>query len=185
MGMGDLEFIFDVVARQLPEAGVDFLMIGGHAVNYYGYSRATVDVDFMVASSQVSAVRSVMKAAGFVNVSESENVVFFNHPQKPFRVDFLRVDEGTMKVLVLGARTIEYAGQVLLVPKLLDLISMKLFAIKSGSMKREQKDLPDIVNLAQEHDLSLEHDLKPLCEQFADEVIYERLAQRIREMRRA
>jgi len=183
--MGDLEFIFDVVARQLPAAGVDFLMIGGHAVNYYGYSRTTVDVDFMIASSQVSVVRSVMKAAGFVNVSESENVVFFNHPQKIFRVDFLRVNEETMKTLVAGARKVEYAGQVLAVPKLLDLIAMKLFALKSGSAKREEKDFPDIVNLALEHDLSLERDLRPLCEQFADETIYKKLALQIQEVRSA
>jgi len=36
-----------------------------------------------------------------------------------------------------------------------------------------------------EHNLSLERDLKPLCEQFADEAIYGKLVRQIREVRSA
>ena len=179
--MDSMEYIFDVVGQRLPAAGIKFLMIGGHAVNHYGYSRATIDVDFMIASSDVDAVRSVMKAAGFTNISQSENVVFFNHPNVSYRVDFLQVDEITLQALVDGAERVKYGGQSLLVPRLLDLIAMKLFALKEGSVKREEKDFPDIVNLALEHGLDIEKDLKPLCDQFADEPIYLRLADKIRE----
>ena len=42
MDPGSVEYIFDVVSKRLPEAGVEFLMIGGHALNCYGYTRATV-----------------------------------------------------------------------------------------------------------------------------------------------
>jgi len=179
--MDSMEYIFGVVGQKLPAAGVEFLMIGGHAVNHYGYSRATIDVDFMIASNQVDAVRSVMKAAGFTNVSQSENVVFFDHPEIPYRVDFLQVDESTLRALVDGARRVEYGGQSLLVPGLLDLIAMKLFALKSGSAKREEKDVPDIVHLAVEHGLDLEADLKPLCDRFADQPIYQKLVEKIAE----
>ena len=179
--MDSMEYIFDVVGQRLPAVGIKFLMIGGHAVNHYGYSRATIDVDFMITSSDVDAVRSVMKAAGFTNISQSENVVFFNNPEIPYRVDFLHVDEATLRTLVAGAERIKYGGQSLLVPRLLDLIAMKLFALKEGSAKREEKDFPDIVNLALEHDLDIKEDLKPLCDQFANEEIYLKLAGKIRE----
>ena len=179
--MDSMEYIFGVVGQKLPVDGVEFLMICGHAVNHYGYSRATIDVDFMIASSQVDAVCSVMKAAGFTNVSQSENVVFFDHPEIPYRVDFLHVDESTLRALVDGARRVEYGGQSLLVPGLLDLIAMKLFALKSGSAKREEKDFPDIVHLAVEHGLDLEVDLKPLCDRFADQAIYRKLVEKIAE----
>ena len=175
-----VEFVFNVVGSQLPKAGVEFLMIGGHAVNHYGYSRATLDVDFMIAASDASVVRSVMKEAGFTNISESDNVVFFHHPEVPFRVDFLQIDSDSMQKLMAGAQKIEYGGQSLRVPRLLDLIAMKLFALKCGSAKREEKDFPDIVNLALEHGLDVEADLKPLCDRFADERIYAKLAERIR-----
>jgi len=183
--MDSMEYIFGVVGQKLPAAGIEFLMIGGHAVNYYGYSRATIDVDFMITSSDIDAVRSVMKLAGFTNVSQSEHVVFFNHPDIPYRVDFLQVDEVTLRTLVRGAQRIEYGGQSLLVPCLLDLIAMKLFALKEGSAKREEKDFPDIVHLAVEHRLDTEVDLKPLCDLFADEPIYLKLAKQIREQTNA
>ena len=182
MAPDSIERIFDVVGRQLPRAGVEFLMIGGHAVNYYGYSRATIDVDFMIAASDTATVRSVMKNAGFINISESENVVFFNHPQIPFRVDFLQVDPHTMRTLVQGAERIDYAGQLLNVPCLENLIAMKLFALRNGSASRKEKDFPDIVHLVVEHQLDVEGVLKPLCVKFADEQLFAELADQIWEL---
>ncbi len=96
MASDGIELVFDVVGNQLPQAGIEFLMVGGHAVNQYGYSRATIDVDFMITATDLDAVRAVMKRAGFTNVSQSENVVFFSKPGLPVRVDFLQVDEGTL-----------------------------------------------------------------------------------------
>jgi hypothetical protein len=126
-----------------------------------------------------------MKDAGFTNISESENVVFFNKPEIPVRVDFLQVDPATMRELLSGAERIEYGGQVLKVPSLANLIAMKLFALKNGSKRRAEKDFPDIVNLAIEHNLDVENDLKPLCDQFADAEIFSKLTRHIKEQRNA
>jgi hypothetical protein len=183
MTINSVAFIFDVVGNQLPKAGVDFLMIGGHAVNHYGFSRATIDVDFMIAASDMDAVRSVMKEAGFSNISQSDNVVFFNKPDIPVRVDFLQVDAETMQALLSDAQSIEYGGQSLKVPNLINLIAMKLFALKSGSPKRWEKDFPDVAHLAVENRLDAETELKPLCERFANQEIYSKLAHRIRELK--
>jgi hypothetical protein len=180
----NIAFIFDVVGNQLPKAGVDFLMIGGHAVNHYGYSRATIDVDFMIAANDLDAVRSVMEEAGFSNISQSDNVVFFNKPDIPVRVDFLQVDADTMQALLADAQSIEYGGQFLKVPSLLNLIAMKLFALKSGSPKRWEKDFPDIAHLAVDNRLDAEAELKPLSERFANLEIYSKLARLIEELKR-
>lgn len=170
---------FEVIAKRLPEAGVDFLMIGGHAVNVYGYVRATMDVDFMIAAEQVSAVREMMKASGFTNVSESENVIFFSRPDSALRVDFLSVDTETMSELISRASSVDYAGSSLRIPCLEDLISMKLFALKNGHAKRQQRDSEDVVKLVLEHQWNLEEQLRPLCLRFADEDLYAKLAKRI------
>lgn len=180
MEQNNLGIVFNVVGRKLPEAGIEFVMIGGHAVNHYGYSRATIDIDFMIAARDMSMVRSLMKDSGFSNISESKNVVFFEHPNLPYRVDFLQIDSGSMQKLLAHAAQIDYAGISLKVPSLKDLISMKLFALKHGSKRREEKDFPDIVNLVIEHKLELENELKPLCEKFADAQIFAELAERIR-----
>jgi predicted nucleotidyltransferase len=178
-----MEFIFEVVGTKLPQAGVDFLMIGGHAVNQYGYSRATIDVDFMIASSDLDVARSIMRDAGFTNISDSDNVVFFNKPDIPVRVDFLKVDAGTLKSLMLDAREVDYGGYALKIPSLENLIGMKLFALDSGSSDRWEKDFPDVVHLVVENDLNIEEDLKPLCDRFASDEIFSKLVSRITEMR--
>ena len=176
-----INLIFEVVGRQLPDAGVDCLMMGGHAINHYGYSRATIDVDFMIAAGDLARVRSVMKSAGFSNVSESDNVAFFNHPDIPIRVDFLQVDTRTMGLLLEKAVQVEYNGVPIRLPCLKDLIAMKLFALKSGSAKREERDFPDIVHLSVQNGLDPVVDLKPLCDRFGDDGIYDRLVKRIEE----
>lgn len=180
--MEQIDYVFETVSKKLPEAGVEFLMIGGHAVNYYGYTRATLDVDFMIAAQDVSAVRQVMKDAGFTNISEGETVIFFTLPDSAVRVDFLPVDSGTIAELLSNAVSVEYGGVWLTLPCLPDLLSMKLFALKSGSPRRKERDMADIVQLVVENSLTAEVDLKPLCEKYATDRIYEELSARIREM---
>ena len=178
-----VERIFEVVCTKLPEAGIDFLMIGGHAVNHYGFSRATLDVDFMVAANDVPAVRDAMTASGFTNVSEGVNVVFFNHPDSSIRVDFLPVDEETLATLLGDAVAVKYGDFDVKVPSLGNLIAMKLFAL--GNPKRMERDSADIVHLVVENGLSPEGVLKPLCERFSTQDVYRELERRIKEMNHA
>jgi len=177
----NVEQVFDLLSCELPQAGVDFLMVGGHAVNHYGYTRATMDVDFMIAAEAVAAVREMMKKAGFSNVSEGENVIFFSRPDSPLRVDFLPVDSKTMRELLAGAVEIDYGGVSVRVPALRDLIAMKLFALKGGGARREERDFADIAHLMLLHGLDPEADLKPLCDRFSTDEIYRNLTVRIEE----
>ncbi|MDZ8119368.1 nucleotidyl transferase AbiEii/AbiGii toxin family protein [Pontiella agarivorans] len=178
METNSVEYVFDVVSTQLPKAGVEFLMIGGHAVNHYGFSRATVDVDFMIVSNDVATVREVMKTAGFTNVSDSDNVIFFGHPENPHRVDFLKIEQDSMDKLIKSAEVIDYSGYRLKVPGISDLIAMKLFAVSQGSLQREEKDLLDVVNLVQECGLDLKL-IRELCDRYASDDVYSKVESRM------
>lgn len=179
----DVDAVFNVVTRCLPEAGVDSIMIGGHAVNYYGVSRATQDIDFMIAAADEGVVRRVMQDAGFTNIAMHETVLFFNRPGSPLRVDFLKVDRETMDNLLKNAKEVEYfKGRHVRVPELTDLLAMKLFALSSGGAKREDKDFSDIVHLVVENHVSVEDKLRTLCREFATDAIYSRLCARITEI---
>src|ERR1039458_6558896 len=101
--MTNLETILDVASRQLSAVGVDCILIGGFAVNYHGYTRNTLDVDFMIVTEQLDAVRQIMTQAGFTNIVVENNVAFFNAPGSPLRVDFLSVDRDTMRKLLANA----------------------------------------------------------------------------------
>ncbi|HMO50399.1 MAG TPA: nucleotidyl transferase AbiEii/AbiGii toxin family protein [Kiritimatiellia bacterium] len=154
-------------------------MIGGLAVNHYGYSRATADIDFMIVASDAANIRRTMTGYGFVNVDERENVIFFSQPGQPVRVDFLRVDHNTMMKLLDDAQSVEFQGRLVMVPSVSNLIAMKLFALKQSWDRRMAKDLPDIVTLARIHELDPEQNIKPLALQFADEFIYQQVVKNL------
>ncbi|MBL7114813.1 MAG: nucleotidyltransferase [Kiritimatiellae bacterium] len=175
--------ILSIASRDLPAAGVDCLLIGGFAVNHYGYSRNTLDVDFMIVADQVNATRRVMTEAGFTNVSVLDNVVFFSSGDAEPRVDFLKVDAETMQKLLANAVEIRVRGCVLQVPVLRDLLAMKVFSLTQSTARRMGKDLPDIAFLTVINDLDLQADIRPLCERFGSAEIYELIHKQVEGLR--
>ena len=58
---------FSAFLSSLNETGVDYLLVGGYAVGYHGYSRVTGDIDLWVRQSPENADRVVaaIRAFGF------------------------------------------------------------------------------------------------------------------------
>ena len=182
----DVDSVVDVVMHQLPEAGVACIMIGGHAVNHYGVIRATQDIDFMIAASAADEVRRIMREAGFTNIAVHETVMFFNQPGSPLRVDFLKVDQDTMRKLMANAVKVHYVGsESVWVPELHDLLAMKLFSLATGGPRRRDKDFGDIVNLVIENGVDMENELIPLSQAFGSDALCSELRDRIEELRNA
>jgi predicted nucleotidyltransferase len=76
--------------------GVDYVIVGGHAVAYHGYPRFTGDMDFFVRASAENAVRvtAVLHSFGFSDLSSIEStlleagkVIQLGRP--PNRIDLL------------------------------------------------------------------------------------------------
>lgn len=122
--MTDLAQVLKAAADALRQAGADVLLIGGFAVNHYGFTRSTADIDFMMALDGCDAARRAMVAAGFENVDEHDTVAFYRVPGNPVRVDLLKVDPETMQKLIERAVTIDFHGHAMKVPALEDLIAM-------------------------------------------------------------
>lgn len=185
MSKPDLISIVKSIAEQIAVSDVEALLVGGLAVNFYGYSRTTVDIDFMIAATDTENVMKLMAELGFTEFSKITNVVFFGKPESPVRVDFLKVDNGTIAKLVSRAKTVELAGRRVKIPCLQDLIAMKLFAAAHAEARRTDRDLPDVANLAVLNDLDCEHDLKHICDQHGSEEIYADLCQRIEQLKKS
>jgi predicted nucleotidyltransferase len=84
--------------EKLIKANVEFLIIGGYAVNYYGYNRTTGDLDIWIKPDNLNKEKLIhlLKDLGFskdglqtLNRSNFEDVFVFHIWEKPFRVDFL------------------------------------------------------------------------------------------------
>ncbi len=181
--MENLHRVLALVAQKLPAAGIDCLLIGGFAVNHYGYTRNTLDVDFMIVSERVDDVRRIMCDAGFTNIEIRDNVAFFAIPNEAPRVDFLRVDASTMEKLLFSAVRVVVQGHELRLPSILDLISMKIFAFSQDTARRMGKDLPDIAYLSVIHNLDIESDILPLCERFGTPETYRLIRNQIEGLR--
>lgn len=84
--------------KDLLEAGVDFILIGGYAVIYYGYGRSTGDMDLWLKPTNENKIKllSLLKKEGFRedDIKYVENLDFTKHLafhfwEKPERVDCL------------------------------------------------------------------------------------------------
>ena len=75
---------FKEFLRLLNSNNVEYLLIGGYAVNYYGYARATADLDVWIALDPANAERvaQVLRAFGF----ERAEAVAFLAPRKIIRM---------------------------------------------------------------------------------------------------
>jgi len=180
--MKSVRDVFARVTETLGESHLPCLLIGGFAVNYYGYTRNTLDVDFMIAAEQLDAVRSALVKAGFINVTIEENVAFFNAPECPFRVDFLRVDAATLARLLDHAQWVDVQGCRVQIPALLDLLAMKIFALAQNTARRSGKDLADIAFLSAIHRLDEDRDIKPLCDRFGSAAVFDLIRREIEAM---
>ncbi len=93
-----LEPLFIEVIEKLFQCNVDFILIGGYAVNYHGYGRYTGDIDFWLRSTAENKT-NFLKALELLDkdVSDIESLkdIDFSQPQvisigqPPLKIDFL------------------------------------------------------------------------------------------------
>jgi len=162
------------VLEVLQEQKMDHLLVGGHVVTHYGYTRMTTDIDLMMVIPDVGAIVKAMRNAGFTSYSISPLVIFFQKSEPSIRVDFLRIDMGTFTKLMRSAVTANILGCQVIIPSLTDLLAMKFFSYSQSPMRRF-KDLDDIVCLSNANKLNPEAILRPLALRFADEEAYQRV----------
>lgn len=141
--------IFEKIAAAERE-GLAVLVIGGHAVNAYGYSQTTLDVDFLVAVEAFPRWRAVFESAGYRWVGQTESFARLDPPvtdPPSLPVDVMLVSGETFSKLYAGRRLLDFGGALLPVPKPLNLIALKLHAMRNPERFKKGKDLPDILNL--------------------------------------
>ncbi len=75
---------FKEFLRLLTSCEVEYLLIGGYAVNYHGYPRATGDMDIWIANTPANAARAAaaVRQFGFARAAEND----FAQPDKVIRM---------------------------------------------------------------------------------------------------
>ena len=139
---------FKEFLRLLDSRQVDYLLIGGYAVGYHGYTRATADMDIWVAIHPGNAEKlvAVIREFGFgVEALSAElflkenNVVRMGVP--PFRIEVLTTISGVHFEECHQARIADTLDGVPV--KIINLGHLKLNKKARGRLK----DLADLENL--------------------------------------
>ncbi len=137
---------FKEFLRLLNSSRVEYLVIGGYAVNYYGFSRATADLDVWIAIGPENAERmaNALHEFGFPNVSaelflERRKVIRMGVP--PVRVEILTSISGVNFTECYAARL---ESEIDGVPvKLIRLEDLKKNKRAAGRLK-DQLDLENL-----------------------------------------
>jgi len=134
--------------RLLNEHRVEYLLIGGYAVAYHGYPRATADLDIWIARHPQNAEKVVvaLKAFGFA-VPELSAELFLKESQiirmgmPPVRIEIATDISGVQFDACYAARVADELDGVPV--NLIDLANLKLNKRAAG----RYKDLNDLENL--------------------------------------
>lgn len=139
---------FKEFLKLLDKHGVEYLLIGGYAVGYYGYPRPTSDMDIWIAMHRDNASRitAALREFGFSTPDLNEqlfmergNIVRMGHP--PMRLEILNAIDGVEFKQAFKGRTVDKIdGQIV------NLISLKDLKLNKKAAGRP-KDLDDLSKL--------------------------------------
>ena len=144
--------VFQRLQQRANAAGLDFLLIGGHAVNAYGYARTTIDVDILARERQRPEWKAALASQGYLLIHETPAFAQFDPPTTvEMNLDLMFVDEATFGKLSSERQMLPVGSALLPVPSILHLIALKLHATRTASRATEGKDFHDVVNLIRTH----------------------------------
>lgn len=105
---------FKDLLRLLNSEQVEYLLLGGYAVGYYGHPRATGDMDIWVACNRLNATRLVaaLRKFGFSQAGVSpemflEERKIFRMGMPPLRIELLTSASGVDFSDCFGRRTVD------------------------------------------------------------------------------
>lgn len=170
--------VFDLIATEFKKAGIDYVLIGGFAVNAHHFSRFTEDVDFMIAEEDASKVAPVLKNLDFELFHEHKNFMRWKASSEYSKilVDLVFTDRVTLTKVLREGLEATVQGCLMRVPSLEHLLAMKLHAIKQQPERREHKDWLDIMELITVNKVDVRADrFKELCLKLGTPELYERI----------
>jgi len=159
--------------RHLP-----FLVIGGHAVNLYGFARETADLDLLVCSEDRPSWIALFADLSYHIFSDAQNFVqLASDKETAWPVDLMFVRPATFRPMLDASRAVEFYGTTSRVPTLEHLIALKLHALKNTRPHRFLKDFLDVENLIRVNHLDIKSEnIRRLFEKYATVELYEKLA---------
>ncbi len=174
--------IFHLISDLTHEEGVSCVLIGGFAINYYRVTRQTADVDFLITKEDFDKIAGLLEKAGYKKALLQENFVQLQSSRLSLLdVDFMFVDQETLKKIKDEGKEITIARQKLIVPSLYHLIALKLHSIKFNTKIRLMKDFPDIINLIRINQIDIkDKKFKEVCLKYGTADLYQKILEALK-----
>ena len=169
--------VFHIISDVTHEQGVPCVLIGGFAINYYKVTRQTADVDFLITKEDFQKITALLEKAGYKKALVQENFAQFESSRLSLMdVDFMFVEQDTLKQIMKEGQEIKIVGQTFIVPSLYHLVALKLHSIKHNPKIRLTKDFPDIINLIRINGMdSKSGKFKELCLKYGTAELYNKI----------
>ncbi len=159
--------------KRFEEENIPLLLAGGWAVTSYGFSRNTIDIDWVCSRNREDDAVGLMTKLGFQAVSAGMATRFqYARDLACPAVDMIWVNNESFEQMcgaidpTLGVRVITFEG----------LIAMKLYALKDDKL-RKGKDLRDLQELLERnHGKITEADLRSMCAKYACPEVFDKLS---------
>ncbi len=169
---------FGTIHEEADRRKLRFLVIGGLAVNHYGYSRETGDLDFFISQADRASWMKLLKDFGYENHNDGGNFIQYDPPaQNAWPVDLMLVQEKTFAPILAASREADLFGIQTRVPSLEHLLALKLHALKNTRMSRFLKDFLDVEYLIRLNRLDIKSkNIRDLFEKYGTPDLYEKIS---------
>jgi len=165
------------ISLYVEDRGMPFLVIGGHAINSYGISRQTGDLDLLVRKSDKAAWEELMSKLEYLPGQNDERFARYR-PQSlaAWPIDFMFVDDQTFARMLSQAVEAQFGPARARIPSARHLATLKIHALKHYHEHRFARDFSDLVSLLRSGKTGIkEEDLRELCLKYADLSLFEKL----------
>ena len=158
--------------------GLKFLVTGGHAVNAYGISRQTGDLDLIVKRSDKGAWQILLEKLRYTPFQDDERFSRFKPAElASWPIDLMYLDDQSFDKMLVAAQEINMGTVNVPVVSAEHLVALKIHTLKYYQAHREPKDYGDLLALLRTAAAKLsEVELRALCEKYASIELFERLA---------
>jgi len=154
-----------------------FMVIGGHAVNAYGISRQTGDLDLVVELSAKELWLELMAKLRYSKGQDDDRFARFRpHSLASWPIDLMFVDDETFGKLLHDSVEMEFGAAQARVVSRRHLATMKIHALKHYQGHRYAKDYSDLISLLRSGKTGITQDeLSELCQRYADSNLFHKL----------
>jgi predicted nucleotidyltransferase len=170
--------LFETLDAETRRRNLQYLIIGGLAINKYGYSRDTADLDIFVCQQDRAGWLALFSELGYTLFHDGGSFVQLTAPaENAWPVDLMLVQEKTFRPIFAASREADLYGTQVRIPALEHLIALKLHALKHTRPHRFLKDFLDVENLIRINRLDIKSEkIRQLFLNYGTLDVYEKIS---------